>query len=156
MFFKKKVIDILSPVNGELISIEDVPDAMFKGGMLGKGVAVIPEENEICAPVQGIVTTIFPTGHAIGMTTSEGIELLIHVGINTVNLGGVGFEMKVQKGYGVKAGNVLLTVDVSELKRQGYRSETPIIICNPDNFKEIICTSPGKVKKGDLIMKVLL
>ena len=156
MFFKKKRIDVLAPVGGELIDIGDVQDDIFSVGILGKGVAVVPAENEICAPVPGMVASIFPTHHAVGMTTREGLELLIHVGINTVNLGGAGFEMKVQKGACVKAGNLLIAEDISEIKRQGYRTEIPVIICNPDNFSSIICMPPGKVEKGDTIMQLLL
>lgn len=156
MFLKKKGLEILAPVSGELISIEYVPDNTFSVGTLGEGVAIIPEDNNIYAPVSGIVNSIFPTLHAIGITTKEGIEILIHVGINTVNLGGVGFEAKVGEKAGIRTGNLLLTADMDSIKRAGYSTVTPIVICNPNECKEIIYMTPGKVNKGDVIMRVKL
>lgn len=156
MFLKKKELDIVSPVRGELIGIENVPDNTFSVGTLGKGVAIIPEDNNIYAPAAGIVNSIFPTLHAIGITTKEGVEILIHVGINTVNLGGVGFEAKVSRKAGIRAGTLLLTADIDSIKRAGYSIVTPIVICNPNEFKEVIYMTPGKVDKGDVIMKVKL
>ena len=154
MFFKKKEISILALFNGEMINLEAVPDVNFSSGNLGKGVAIIPEENEVCAPVSGIITSLFPTLHAIGITTKEGLDLLVHIGINTINLGGMYFEAKVCNKARVKAGNVMLTANMAKIKRMGYEVVTPIVIFNPNDFKEIIYRTPGKVKKGDIIMKV--
>lgn len=156
MFLKKKELEILSPVSGELISLKDVPDSNFRDGIMGKGLAIIPAENRIYAPVSGVVTSLFPTLHAIGITTKEGVELLIHVGINTVNLGGVCFEAKVDKGAGVKRGNLLITADIRKIIREGYNIAIPIVICNADEFKDITYTALGMVSKGDIIMKVKL
>jgi len=154
MFFKKKEIEIEAPVRGQLISIKDVPDATFSEEMVGKGVAIIPEGNEIYSPVDGKITTVFITGHAIGITTKEGVDLLIHIGMDTVNLKGEGFEVKVKDGKHIKQGDLLIVVDFDKLKEKGYRLETPVIICNPDQFKNITYTNPGNVNKGDVIMKV--
>ena len=154
MLFKKKEIEVLAPFDREIINVEAVPDKDFTTGALGKGVAIIPQDNEVCAPVSGIVTSVFPTFHAIGITTKEGLEILIHVGINTVNLGGMYFDAKVCEKAGVKVGNVLLTVNINKIQRLGYDIITPIVICNPDDFKEIIYRESGKVKKGDVIMRV--
>lgn len=154
MFFKKKEIEIKAPVRGQLISIKDVPDATFSEEMVGKGVAIIPEGNEIYSPVDGKITTVFITGHAIGITTKEGVDLLIHIGMDTVNLKGEGFEVKVKDGKHIKQGDLLIVVDFDKLKEKGYRLETPVIICNPDQFKNITYTNPGNVNKGDVIMKV--
>lgn len=154
MFFKKKEVEIVAPVNGKLISLKDVPDPTFSEEMVGKGVAIIPEGKEIYSPVEGKITTVFVTGHAVGITTKEGIDLLIHIGMDTVNLKGEGFEVKVKDGEQIKQGDLLLVADLDKLKEKGYRLETPIIICNPDQFKSFTYTEPGNVKKGDVIMKV--
>ncbi len=154
MFFKKKEVEIVAPVNGKLISLKDVPDPTFSEEMVGKGVAIIPEGKEIYSPVEGKITTVFVTGHAVGITTKEGIDLLIHIGMDTVNLKGEGFEVKVKDGEQIKQGDLLLVADLDKLKEKGYRLETPIIICNPDQFKNFTYTEPGNVKKGDVIMKV--
>ena len=154
MIFNKREVAIVAPFDGEMIGIETVPNGNFNIEAFGKGIAIIPEENEVCAPVSGIITSMFPTFHAIGITTKEGLEILIHIGINTVNLGGMYFDAKVCEKAGVKVGNVLLTVNINKIQKLGYNIITPIIICNPDDFKEIIYREPGKVKKGDVIMRV--
>ena len=156
MLFKKKEIKVLAPFEGEMVDIENMSDKSFGIGIAGKGVAIIPHENEVHSPVSGIITSFFPTLHAIGITTKEGLEVLIHVGINTVNLGGIGFEAKVREGAGVRAGNLLLNADINLIKRLSYDVVTPIIICNPNDFKEIIYSKYGKVNKGDIIMRVKL
>lgn len=154
MFFKKKEVKIVSPVKGRLISIKDVPDMTFSEEMVGKGVAIIPEKNEIYSPVDGKITTVFITGHAVGITTKEGVDLLIHIGMDTVNLKGEGFEVKVEDGKHVKAGDLLIVADFEGIKAKGYTLETPIIVCNPDDFKNITYAEPGNVEKGDVIMTV--
>jgi len=154
MIFNKREVAIVAPFDGEMIGTETVPNGNFNIEAFGKGIAIIPEENEVCAPVSGIITSVFPTFHAIGITTKEGLEILIHVGINTVNLSGMYFDAKVCEKAGVKVGNVLLTVNINKIQRMGYDIITPIVICNPDDFKEIIYREPGKVKKGDVIMRV--
>ena len=154
MLFKKKIIEILAPFDGEMLDFAAVPYEDFSVGILGKGVAIIPEENEVCAPVSGIITSLFPTLHAIGITTKEGIEVLIHIGINTVNLRGMCFDAKVCEKAKVKTGNLLLTANLNKIQRLGYDIITPIFICNPNEFKEIIYREPGKVRKGEVIMSV--
>ena len=156
MVFREKKLDIAAPVSGETVTLENVPDDVFSKGILGKGIAIIPNEGEIYAPVSGIITSFFPTSHAIGITTAEGLELLIHVGINTVNLGGAGFETGVSKGVKVKKGSLMLKIDIQNIKRCGYNIVTPIIICNPDKFKDITYIAEGEVNKGDVIMRIEL
>lgn len=154
MFFKKKEVEIAAPVTGKLISLKDVPDPTFSEEMVGKGVAIIPEGKEIYSPVEGKITTVFITGHAVGITTKEGIDLLIHIGMDTVNLKGEGFEIKVKDGEHIKAGDLLIVADLDKLKEKGYKLETPVIICNPDQFNNITYTEPGSISKGDIIMKI--
>ena len=153
MFFKKKELEIVSPVKGKLISIKEVPDVTFSEEMVGKGVAVLPEENELCSPADGTITTVFPTLHAIGLTTKDGIDILLHIGLDTVNLKGEYFDVKVKEGDEVKAGDLLVATDFEKIKLAGYRLETPVIICNPDDCKKIIYVDSTSVNKGDAIIK---
>lgn len=156
MFFIKKELKILAPVSGELTGLDKVPVSGFGLGALGKGVAIIPSGNEIYSPVTGLVTSLFPTFHAIGLTTKEGIEILIHIGINTVNLGGVNFEAKVKDKAGVRAGTLLLRADMDKIRRAGYDTITPVVVCNPKECGEITCMPLGKINKGDVIMEIKL
>ena len=139
MFFKKKEFEIVSPMKGRLIRIKDVPDDTFREEMIGKGVA----------------TTVFPTAHAIGLTTKDGIDLLIHIGLDTVNLKGEGFAVKVQTGDEVQAGDLLLVADFEKIRQAGYRLESPLIICNPEECKKIVYSEPSSVNPGDVVMKFL-
>ena len=155
MFFKKKEFEIVSPMKGRLIRIKDVPDDTFREEMIGKGVAILPEGNEIYAPASGTSTTVYPTAHAIGLTTKDGIDLLIHIGLDTVNLKGEGFAVKVQTGDEVQAGDLLLVADFEKIRQAGYRLESPLIICNPEACKKIVYSDPAFVHPGDVVMKFL-
>ena len=155
MFFKKKEFEIVSPMKGRLIRIKDVPDDTFREEMIGTGVAILPEGNEIYAPASGTITTVFPTAHAIGLTTKDGIDLLIHIGLDTVNLKGEGFAVKVQTGEEVQAGDLLLVADFEKIRQAGYRLESPLIICNPEACKKIVYSDPAFVHPGDVVMKFL-
>lgn len=155
MFFKKKEFEIVSPMKGRLIRIKDVPDDTFREEMIGKGVAILPEGNEIYAPASGTITTVFSTAHAIGLTTKDGIDLLIHIGLDTVNLKGEGFAVKVQTGDEVQAGDLLLVADFEKIRQAGYRLESPLIICNPEACKKIVYSDPAFVHPGDVVMKFL-
>ena len=127
---------IVSPLNGKVIAITDMEDEVFSSEAMGTGVAVIPEEGKVYAPCDGEVTMVFPTGHAIGLTSENGTELLIHIGVNTVEENGNGFEVKVQQDAKVKKGDLLIAFDL-EMLRQKYDMTTPVIITNTDDFKEI-------------------
>lgn len=156
MLFKKKEIEILAPFDGEMVDIKTVDEENFSICSSSIGVAIIPEQNEIYAPVSGEVTTLFPTLHLVGITTKEEIEVLIHVGINTVNLGRMGFEAKICNNAVVRKGNLLLTADINMIRKLGYNIITPILICNYRDYEKIIFGEYGKVKKGDVIMKIIL
>lgn len=127
---------IVSPLNGKVIAITDMEDEVFASEAMGTGVAVIPEEGKVYAPCDGEVTMVFPTGHAIGLTSENGTELLIHIGVNTVEENGNGFEVKVQQDAKVKKGDLLIAFDL-EILRKKYDMTTPVIITNTDDFKEI-------------------
>lgn len=127
---------IVSPLNGKVIAMTEMEDEVFRSEAMGTGVAVIPAEGKVYAPCDGEVTMIFPTGHAIGLTSENGTELLIHIGLNTVEENGNGFEVKAQQNAKVKKGDLLVTFDL-EMLRQKYDMTTPVIITNTDDFKEI-------------------
>lgn len=154
IFAKDSGIDIGAPVAGTLISITEVNDPAFSGEILGKGVAVIPSGTQICAPVDGTVSTVFPTGHAAAMTSKEGVEVLIHVGLDTVKLEGKHFTIHASEGQEVKKGDLLLEADIEQIKAEGYDITTPIVICNSDEYSEFHMAGPGDVSLGDNILNL--
>lgn len=129
---KSKAIKVISCVEGILISLKDVPDPVFSSGAIGRGVAVKPTNSLIVSPVDGIIKMIFPTNHAIGIETKEGLEFLIHVGVDTVKLKGEGFRRIATEGTTVKAGDSLLEVDFKLLEEKGYPTDTLIILTNDE------------------------
>lgn len=128
---------ILSPVKGKVIDLAQVDDATFSSGALGKGFAVIPEDGMYYAPFDGEVSMIFPTKHAIGLTSNNGVEILIHIGLDTVELNGQYFESFVEQGQKIKKGDLLMKVDLNKVKEAGYDIVTPVIVTNSDNYKNI-------------------
>lgn len=152
LFAKDDGVKIGAPVSGRLVSIKEVSDPTFSDEILGKGAAVIPSDNRICSPVDGTVATVFPTGHAAAVTSSEGAEVLIHVGLDTVKLDGKHFTIHASEGQEVKKGDLLIEADIEQIKAEGYDIITPIIICNSDEFKEICMEEPGDVSQGDDIL----
>lgn len=150
--FIKKKIEIKSPVDCKVIGLEEVEDMVFSKKTVGDGCAVIPRNNIICSPIDGEVVTIFKTNHAIGLKSKEGMELLIHIGIDTVELKGNGFENLVKEGDKVKAGTPISKIDLDFIKSQGKSIQTPIIVIN--NF-QIIKVETGEQKLGSTIMKVI-
>lgn len=152
LFGKEDGIKLVSPVLGKLVSIKEVSDPTFSEEILGKGVAIIPSDGKFCAPASGTVTTVFPTGHAAAITTEEGVEVLIHIGLDTVKLDGKHFTINAQEGQKVKAGDVLIEADLSQIKEEGYDIITPIIICNSDEFSEIVPEADSDVACGDTII----
>ena len=123
----------------------DVPDETFAAEVLGMGAAVDPTEGKVVAPADGEVSTLFDTHHAIGLTLDNGMELLIHIGINTVELNGEGYKAHVAEGDRVKRGQTLITFDIPLIKSKGYPVITPVIITNPDDFKDIHKACDGDV-----------
>ena len=147
-------IHIFSPVQGECIPLEQVKDATFSQGILGKGTAVIPEKGEVVAPFDGKIDVMFETGHAAGLTGENGVELLIHVGMDTVNLEGKYFYPKKSSGDKVKKGEVILEFDKDEIVKAGYDITTPIIVSNTDKFKDVEADVTGPVKELDEILVI--
>lgn len=152
--FKKKGIEIGAPMKGKCVAIQEVNDPTFSDEILGKGVAVIPEEGSMYAPADGVITTIFPTGHAVGMTTEDGVEILVHLGLDTVALKGDGFEIKAEEGQKVKKGDLLIVADLEKIKAAGYDVITPIVICNSADFGSVNGMAGKDVNPGDSVIEI--
>lgn len=147
---KKEVIKleknaVYSPLNGNAISLSEVKDETFAGEVLGKGMAVIPKEGKVYAPFDGVAETVFDTKHAIGLTSQDGIEVLIHIGINTVELNGRHYETHISEGDEVKAGQLLVTFDPEAIRQEGYDITTPIIVTNSGDYEEIKIEKLGDI-----------
>lgn len=143
-------IKIYSPLKGKTVKLEDVEDEAFSTGILGEGVAIMPEEGILYAPADGTISAFFPTGHAIGMTTDDGAELLMHVGMNTVQLDGKGFQPRAAVGDKVKKGQKLLEFDIELIKEAGYSLVTPVLVTNADETGTVVPTDGDRqVQAGD-------
>lgn len=141
---------IVAVANGVLVPLEEVNDEVFASKAMGDGVALVPSSGDIVSPVNGIMSTVFPTGHAYGIVRSDGVEVLVHIGINTVDLSGVGFKSLVQQGQIVKAGQKIATVDLGLLKSKGYDTSIMTIITDAKD-KNIVLKTSGDVYAGDLL-----
>ena len=156
LFNKDKSISISAPMTGDLIEITQVEDEVFSEKMVGDGVAIEPREGIVVSPVQGRIVQIFPTNHAIGIETEDGLEVLIHIGLDTVELKGKGFTSYVKVGDRVEVGDKLLEVDLDFIKKSGRSTISPIIITNMDIVKNI-STKIGNVIRGkDSIMNIVI
>ena len=136
-------------VSGKAVPMSQVNDPTFSQEILGKGTAVIPSEGKIVAPADGQVTMVFDTKHALSIQTDNGAELIIHVGLDTVQLKGQYFEAHVQAGDRVKKGDLLLDFDMDKIKEAGYDVITPVIVCNTPQFPKMECISGMEVKAGE-------
>ena len=146
---------IASPVKGEVKPLSEIADEAFSSEAMGKGVAIVPAEGKVYAPADGNLTTFFKTGHAIGITTNKGAEVLIHVGMDTVKLDGKGFKPVAKEGDTVKKGDLLLEFDIDFIKSQGYTVDTPVIITNTDEYSDVIPTDAKSVEVGNDIINLL-
>ncbi len=146
--------EIKSPMNGTVIPLSEVPDAVFSSEMLGKGFGVEPSEGKAYAPVDGEVTTVFDTKHAIGLMSKHGVELLIHIGMDTVKLNGKGFDVKVKTGDQVKAGDLLAEFDMDLIKGEGYPVTTAVVVTNTDDCEEISEVRTGAATKDTEVLTV--
>lgn len=147
-------INITSPVEGNVISLSEVPDATFAQEILGKGVAIVPQKGVIYAPFDGTVDVMFETGHAVGIVGENGIELLVHIGIDTVNLEGKCFTPKKVTGDSVKRGDILIEFDIKKIKEEGYDLTTPVVISNTEQYVNIEITATGEVTKESNLIRV--
>ena len=135
-------------MNGDVAALADVADEAFASGAMGDGVAIEPAEGKLFAPADGTIETVFETRHAVGMTTADGVELLLHIGIDTVKLGGKHFEAHVAPEQQVKKGDLLVSFDMDAIKAEGYPLTTPMIVCNTDDYAAVKTLAAGSVKNG--------
>ena len=148
-------IELVSPLKGKVVRLSEVKDEAFSSGVLGKGAAIEPEEGVLYAPADGTISAFFPTGHAIGLTTDTGLELLMHVGMDTVQLDGKGFKAFVEEGEVVKQGQKLLEFDMELISKAGYSLVTPVLVTNSDDFEQVEPTEEQKVQAGDFLLSVM-
>lgn len=151
---KEQGIGIGAPMKGQVIALSQVQDEAFSTGALGQGIAMIPKEGKLYAPVNGQIETFFPTGHAVGMVSEDGAEILIHVGMDTVQLNGKGFTPKVSQGDYVNKGDLLLEFDMKQIEGAGYSLVTPIVITNTDDYKEIKTIDNAMAEPGDRLIYI--
>lgn len=151
---KEEVIEIFAPAAGKLVPLSEVSDPTFSEGILGQGAAVIPTGNQFFSPVDGTVNTVFPTGHAAALTSSDGVEVLLHIGLDTVKLNGKHFTIHVEEGQQVKKGDLLLEADLEQIKAAGYDTITPVIVCNTEEFAEIAMAEAQDVEAGDVVLNL--
>lgn len=139
---------------GEAVAISEVPDPTFSSGMLGNGIAIKPTDGKVYAPVNGTVDTMFETGHAVSLVSDNGIEILIHVGLETVGLNGAPFQIKCQNGQKVKKGDLLFIADLEAIKAAGLPTITPVLVCNSDDFTTFNATIGKAVSNADVVIEL--
>ncbi len=149
-----KAAAVSAPVSGICIPLSEVNDAVFSQKILGDGAAIIPSEGKVYAPVNGTVSTVFDTKHAIGLLSEDGVELLIHIGIDTVNLEGKYFTAHVESGQKIRKGDLLVSFDQEMIQKVGYDTVTPVLITNTAEFHSIHTDASGNVKAGDVLLTV--
>ena len=151
-----EISQLSSPLAGTVKPLSQCSDAAFASGVLGQGVVLEPASNEVKAPFAGTVTAVYPSKHAIGLTSDDGIECLIHLGIDTVSLKGEGFEQKVSQGDHVAQGDILTVVDWDAIKAKGYSSETPVLITNSSDFQDVFAaTEEGSIQAGASLITII-
>ena len=141
-------------LNGTVVPLADVKDEAFASGVLGDGIAIEPSDGELVAPTDGEISSTFETHHAVGMTTADGAELLMHIGIDTVKLGGKHFTYLVNEGDKVKRGQPLIRFELEAIKAEGYPVTTPVIVCNTDDYAVVEAKASGTVKQGDALLEL--
>lgn len=144
---------LYAPAVGEAIPLEEVKDPAFSQGILGQGIGIKPAEGKILAPCDATVAQMFDTGHAVSLETSFGAEILIHVGLDTVELKGQGFKVHAKAGDKVKKGQLLIEFDIPAITAAGYDVTTPVVVCNSDEFNNVK-THTGPVTNDDLVIEL--
>jgi len=149
---KDKGIEIGAPVKGKAVPISQVSDPTFGEEILGKGVAIQPADGKIYAPADGTIEMLFDTKHAVSMTTTEGVELLVHIGLDTVALKGEHFTAHKGNGDAVKKGDLLISVDLEAVKAAGYDVITPMVVCNTSDYQTVEAVTGSDVNPGDTVL----
>ncbi len=147
---KEKVV--FSPLNGQVIPLSNVKDPVFADGILGKGAAIVPSEGRLVSPVSGTILNIFPTLHAIGIQSDDGLEILIHLGFDTVELEGKYFKSNISEGDKVSVGDLLIEFQIEEIKNAGYDITTPIVVTNSDQYETIEAIPEQNIKAGEKLI----
>lgn len=149
-----KTITLFSHMNGKAIPLSDVEDEVFSQEILGAGVAVEPSEGKLFSPCDGTVVSVTDTKHAISLASEDGAEILLHIGIDTVKLGGKFFEVHASDGQAVKKGNLLVSFDIEAIKNAGYKTTTPMVICNTDDYSSVKAVAVGDIKAGEKLVEI--
>lgn len=150
--FLKKNCNIMSPISGKIMDLKDVPDKVFAEKMAGDGVAIFTYGDMVLAPADGTISIIFKSNHAVGMTLNNGVEILIHIGIDTVELEGSGFTRLIEEGKKVKGGDPIIKIDRKFIIEKGYSLITPVLITNTELIKDIDVNIGANVKAGEDIL----
>ena len=157
LFGKKEEINpnhVYAPMAGEAVDITTVPDPTFAEGLLGNGIAIQPTDGKVYSPVNGTVDTMFDTGHAVSLVSDNGIEILIHVGLETVGLNGAPFQAKVKNGQKVKKGDLLMIADLEAIKAAGLPTITPVLVCNSDDYTTFNVSTGKAVTNADVVIEL--
>lgn len=149
-----KTITLFSHMNGKAIPLSDVEDEVFSQEILGGGAAVEPSEGKLFSPCDGTVLSVLDTKHAINLRSKDGAEILLHIGIDTVKLGGKFFEVHVSDGQAVKKGDLLVSFDIDGIKNAGFKTTTPMVICNSDDYKSVKAVAVGEIKAGEKLVEI--
>ena len=150
----KKTKLVSSPMNGEVLPLTRSGDPAHREEMLGKGALLIPSEGAVYAPFNGRAEMVFETRHALGLVSDDGVELLIHVGLDTVKLNGKHFRAYVKDNQIIKEGDLLLEFDMDGIKAEGYEIESPIVVTNTGNYKSIVVSAAGAIKKNETLLEI--
>ncbi|GAB6137827.1 PTS sugar transporter subunit IIA [Halanaerobaculum tunisiense] len=154
---QEEEVELVAPVTGEVIELSEVPDDVFASKAVGDGLAIEPTEGILVAPVEGVAKQVFPTKHAIGLETAQGIELLLHIGINTVELDGAGFEKLIEEGDEVEAGQELIEFDLEYIEQNATATVTPFLVTNMDEIEDLEVVNTGQVTAGqDQVLTVTI
>ena len=145
---------LYAPMNGRAVPVTDVPDPTFAEGLLGNGIAIIPTDGKVYSPVDGKVETMFDTGHAVALTSSTGVEILIHVGLETVGLNGAPFTLHCKNGDAVKKGQLLFEADLAAIQAAGLPIITPVLVCNSDDYATFDTFIGKDVTNDDIVISV--
>ena len=157
LFGKKEEINpnhVYAPLAGEAVAISEVPDPTFSSGAMGNGIAIKPTDGKVCSPVNGTVDMMFDTGHAVTLVSDNGIEILIHVGLETVGLEGKPFQVKVQNGQKVKKGALLMIAAPAAIEAAGLPTLPPVLICNTDDYTTFNVSTGKAVTNADVVIEL--
>ena len=152
--FKKKTLDLGSPVSGKIVPISNVKDPIFAQEMIGKGIAIIPDNGKYYAPCDGHLSVLFPSGHAYALKTRDGVDVIIHIGIDTVKLNGKNFRIHANQGEEVKKGDLIIEVDIEAVKEAGFDMITPMVISNPGIYTDLQ-RKDGTVEAGEAAITLI-